>query len=287
MNQRYHIPVFIIWLAVSLMLISFSKQDVSDGLSGPYFGQESPGLVPEIFAPEIVSSPDHRELGGGTFSPDGKEFYFTRDIDNDWVIIVSRWESQGWTMPEPAKFSEGHTALEPHVTLDNRRIYWVWRGLEDKGMYMAQRTSDGWSEAIYAGPGMMVSSTRDGQMFVTDRQATPARIAHIEVENGRFVRYNRLKGQIENFQEENRSAHPCVSPDGSYLIFDRNGTYLYVSFQNRDKEWGSPIDLTQHGLDPEAGIASISPDGKYLFFGKDGDIYWVSSKIIEKLRPER
>ena len=286
MNQRYHVLVFILWLAVSLMLISFSKQDISAGLSGPYLGQKTPGLVPEIFAPGIVSSPDRRELGGGTFSPNGKEFYFTRDIDNDWVIMVSRWESDGWTSPQPVEFSEGHTALEPHVTFDNHRIYWVWRGLEDKGMYTAERATDGWSAAEYAGPGMMVSSTRDGLMFVTDRQATPARIAQVEVENGRFMKYNRLKGQIEKFQDENRSAHPCVSPDGSYLIFDRNGTNLYVSFQNTDKEWGSPIDLTEHGFDPDAGIASLSPDGKYLFFGKNADIFWVSTKIIEKLRPE-
>ena len=35
----------------------------------------------------------------------------------------------------------------------------------------------------------------------------------------------------------------------------------------------------------------ISSDGKYLFFSrpngeKNGDIYWVSTKIIEKLKPE-
>ncbi|UCE39014.1 MAG: PD40 domain-containing protein, partial [Thermoplasmata archaeon] len=221
-----------------------------------------------------------------TFSPDGKEFYFARDIDNDWVILVSRLESEGWTFPEPAKFSERFTALEPHVTLDNRRIFWVWRGLKDKGMYMAKRTSDGWSETEYVGPGMMVSSSRDGQMYVCDTRLKPYRIVNVQIENGRFTQYKRLRGGIEQFQNENRTAHPCISPDGSYIIFDKNGTYLYVSFRNMDNEWGKPIDLTKHGFHPEAGIASISPDGKNLFFGRNGDIYWVSTKIIEKLKPE-
>ncbi len=253
-------------------------------LKGPYVAQKPPGMKPEIFAPGIISSPDHRELGGGTFSPDGKEYYFTRSIDNRWIIMVSRLESEGWTFPEPVKFSEGFTALEPHVTLDNRRIFWVWRGLKDKGMYMAKRTSEGWSEAEYVGPGMMVSSSRDGQMYVTDTQLEPNQIVNVQIENGRFTQYKRLKGGIEQFQNENRTAHPCISPDGNYIIFDTNGTYLYVSFRNGDNEWGKPIDLTKHGFHPEAGIASISPDGKYLFFGKKDDIYWVSTKIIENLK---
>ncbi len=149
---------------------------------------------------------------------------------------------------------------------------------------MATRTSDGWSEAEYVGPGMAVSSSRDGQMYMTDTQLRPFRIVNVQIENGRFTQYKRLRGGIEQFQNENWSSHPCISPDGSYIIFDKNGTYMYVSFRNMDNEWGKPIDLTKHGFHPGAGIASISPDGKYLFFGKRDDIYWVSTKIIEKLK---
>ena len=132
---------------------------------------------------------------------------------------------------------------------------------------------------------MMVSSSRDGQMYVTDTQLKPRQIVNVQIENGRFTKYKRLIGGIEQFQNENRTAHPCISPDGSYIIFDKNGTSLYVSFRNMDNEWGKPIDLTKHGFHPEAGIASISPDGKYLFFGKRDDIYWVRTKIIEDLKP--
>ena len=81
-------------------------------LNGPYLGQKPPGLTPKKFAPGIVSFPDHKELGGGTFSTDGKEFYFTRSINDSWVIMVSRWESNGWTFPKAENFSEGFTALE-------------------------------------------------------------------------------------------------------------------------------------------------------------------------------
>ncbi|MFC1726179.1 hypothetical protein ACFL4T_11175 [candidate division KSB1 bacterium] len=272
----------------AVILLLFSNSAFSQEfpvLKGPYFGQKLPGKVPEIFAPGIISSKEDRELGGCTFSPDGKEFYFSR-ADNIWILMVSILESEGWTSPEPVKFTGGYSALEPHITYDNRRIFWVWRGLKDKGMYMAERTFDGWSEPRYVGPGMMVSSTRDGQMYVTNLldEKINARIDNVRFENGRFTEYLRLKGEIEQFQNENRSAHPCISPDGSYMIFDKNGTYMYVSFKNKDNEWGKPIDLTKHGFDPKAGIASLSPDGKYLFFGMTGDIYWVDAKVIEELK---
>ena len=47
------------------------------GPSGPYFGQEPPGMEPEKFAPGFISSPDLSEYSGA-FSPDGSEYYFYR-----------------------------------------------------------------------------------------------------------------------------------------------------------------------------------------------------------------
>lgn len=276
-------------LAVILCLIGSTaftqeKTPVLSKFKGPYLGQEPPGSIPEIFAPGIVSNEDSRELEG-TFSPDGKEFYFTRAIDNTWVILVSRIANNHWTQPEPVNFSAGHTALESHVTFDNRYILFVWRGAEHEGMYVSERTPDGWSEAKHAGRGMMASSTRDGEMYVTDRSLEPNQVVLVNFENGLFKKYTTLQGEITEFQKENRTAHPCVAPDGSYLIFDTSGDHMYVSFKYPGNRWGYPIDLTEHGFNQAAGIAKISPDGKYLFFGEKDDIYWVSTKVIEKLKP--
>ena len=57
------------------------------GLKGPYFGQKPPGLAAEIFAPGIIS----KALGqviGCTFSPDGKEIYFSQFM----TIMVRRFQ---------------------------------------------------------------------------------------------------------------------------------------------------------------------------------------------------
>ena len=79
-----------------------------------YFGQEPPGTTLKLFAPDIVSSKEHHEFSC-TFSSDGKEFYFNRNIQ----IMVYKWEEGSWTVPEPVKFTGNYRAYEPYITHDN------------------------------------------------------------------------------------------------------------------------------------------------------------------------
>jgi len=255
------------------------------GIKGPYLGQPVPGKSPAVFAPGLISRAAAK-VSACTFSPDGKEFYFTKGGDQ---IMVSRLTHEGWTYPEPFPFSPGHKAFEPHVTLDNKRIFWNWDQPARPGepnIHVAERTADGWSAAKYAGQGMFVSSSRDGNVYVTHLGAQTDFVSRAVMEGDRIVGYEDLKGGIEKIRGTSDSvAHPCVAPDGSYIVFDiEGGRHLFVSFRAKDGTWGEAIDLSQHGLDVGAGIASISPDGKYLFFGQAGDLWWVSTQLIEELR---
>jgi hypothetical protein len=264
---------------------------LSTGLQGPYLGQPVPGQEPKLFAPGVVSQPTTKE-SACTMSPDGKEFYFTKGGDQ---LVVSRLTEQGWTDPAPVQFSAGYRAFEPHLTHDNQRIYWNWARpapdgeSERGGIYVSERTADGWSAAKYVGQGMFVSSDREGRIFVTHLDAYPNCdfVSQAVMAGGRFVGYEDLQGGIQKLRGSyDAIAHPCIAPDGSYIVFDvEGGRHLFVSFRGQDGTWGEAIDLAQHGLDARAGIASISPDGKYLFFGQQGDIYWVSTRLIEELRP--
>jgi hypothetical protein len=185
------------------------------------------------------------------------------------------------------------------VTFDNKRIYWGWNhpappdktNVPDYGIYFSVRTANGWSAAEYVGQGMFVSSSRDGTMYVTHLNDPPDGdfVSHAVMANNRFVGYEDLKGGIEVLRSRyDAIAHPCIAPDGSYIVFDvEGGWHLFVSFKRKDGTWGEAIDLSVHGLDVKAGQASISPDGKYLFFGMNGDIYWVSTQLIEALRPKQ
>lgn len=257
------------------------------GLKGPYLGQPVPGSTPILFAPGVVSQAGFR-VSAGAFSADGKEFYFTKGNEQ---IMVSRLTGQGWTAPEPFAVSSGRRAFEPHVTRDNKRIYWNWDHPDHPGLsvYFAERTADGWSAPQFAGEGMFVSSSSDGGVYVTHLGAKSDYVSRAVMEGGRIVGYEDLKGGIEKIRARSDSvAHPCVAPDGSYIVFDIDGgPHLFVSFREKDGSWGEAVDLSEHGLDAKAGIASITPDGKYLFFGKDGDLYWVSTRLIEDLRPKR
>ncbi len=87
----------------------------STGFKGPYLGQAPPGKVPQVFAPGIVSMPTTREFGAA-FSADGREFYFTRATKPQ-IIMMTREEADGWTVPAPAAFSAGFDAGHRLVAL--------------------------------------------------------------------------------------------------------------------------------------------------------------------------
>jgi Tol biopolymer transport system component len=285
---------FILAILVLISVAGCQKgQDNFPVLKGPYLGQEPPGMQPEIFAPGIVSDPSLFEYAG-TFSPDGNEYYFWRLYDDSpSKFLCSKLVDGKWTAPEQLAVVAEYQAGEPHITFDNKRLYFIWQHPVPPGQYgipqyyFVERTPNGWSEPEYAGQGMFLSSSRDGQLYTTDMSSRNINgntyLAKVTTDNGLFVNYERLAIQPQlGFQ-----AHPCISPDGSYILFDvEGGSYLFISFKNPDGTWGDAIDLTKHGFDPLAGGAYISPDGKYLFFALNEDIWWVDVKVIENLKPK-
>jgi hypothetical protein len=158
----------------------------------------------------------------------------------------------------------------------------------DYGIYFTQRTTNDWSAPTYAGQGMFVSSSQYEQFYVTDLSTSgSAFLAKVLIQDGKFLKLERLKGGMDSLRStHNLQAHPCIAPDGSYIIFDLDGGgLLHVCFKKQDGTWGEAINLTKYGIDVNAGIASISPDGKYLFFVLNGDIWWVDTQLIKKLDP--
>jgi hypothetical protein len=259
----------------------------------PYLGQKTPGTEAEIFAPGIVSDPYFTEYSGA-FSPDGNEYYFYRFSDNSQdKILFSKVLNGKWTVPEQLAVTAGYGASEPYVSFDNKYLYFLWdRPVPQvqSGIpvyFFAERTPNGWSEPKYAGQGMFLSSTREGQLYTTDMSSLftngSTYLTKIGIKDGLFLNYEKINIQTRL----GRQAHPCIAPDGSYLLFDvEGGNYLFVSFKQSDGSWGEAIDLTKHGFDRMAGGAYVSPDGKYLFFGLRKDIWWVDIKVIEDLRPK-
>ncbi|MCX6224997.1 MAG: T9SS type A sorting domain-containing protein [Bacteroidia bacterium] len=254
----------------------------------PYLGLVPPGETPEKFAPDIVSTTGLREYSL-TWSSDSTELYFYRFGETTPAkLYVCRFENGSWTAPAEFGPATGHPASEPCMTPDNHRLYFMWNTGESEfpPYYMTERGRTGWTTPVKAGQGMFMSASSAGQLYTTDVSELFSTgrtyLAKIQSTGGLFTRLERQDIQ----PGYGTQAHPCIAPDGRYILFDIDGgSHLFVSFRKSDGSWDTAIDLVSHGFDAKAGGAVISPDGKYLFFHFNGDIWWVDIRVIENLNP--
>jgi hypothetical protein len=86
-----HRKTLLFMLMIGILIGGFSQaQEQSENfpvLKGPYLDQKPPGMIPEIFISGIVSTVESQEFAG-TFSPDGREFFFTRVIEAPYSQIM-------------------------------------------------------------------------------------------------------------------------------------------------------------------------------------------------------
>ena len=111
-----------------IFLSNCTQQDDSSVLKGRYLGQKPPGLVPEIFAEGIVST--SKDEINAVFSPDGKEFYFSKDtyqnrssVGRDYTIMYMKQTKNGWIKPQVAPFSRKYMNADMSITHDNRFLF--------------------------------------------------------------------------------------------------------------------------------------------------------------------
>lgn len=287
--------IFILLILLSILNeISFSQRKTEDFpvRNGPYLGQKPPGMKPEIFAPGFVSTEEFREFSG-TFTPDGKEYYFFRFADEA-GMMVCRWLDEGWTVPVPASFNSQYIDNEPHITPDGKIMYFnsnrPFPGSEEERrptqIWFMERLGDDWGEPKHLCMGMFATSSENGNVYLNSGVT--------RLENGKFTPFSEIVGALNAPPEGwKRGNHSSIAPDESFIIYDsqRSGSAwdsdenLFVCFRKEDKTWSESIDLgSVLNLPGGKTLATISPDGKYLFFCNRGDIYWVSIKILENLK---
>ena len=252
-----------------------------------YLGQKPPGLVPELFAPDMIDT-EYREAEAA-FTPDLKEFYFRRRGGpyKKNTLVVVKYKENKWVESDVPPF-----AGEPVISPDGKVLY--------LGRKYRDRTDSGWSEVKSLGPmfdnkeyGIMrFSASVNGTYVFDDYTIDVIRISKLK--DGKREEPKLLGKHINTGKW---TAHPFIAPDESYLIWDseRKGGYgrsdLYISFKQKDDSWGAAINLGDQINTAEASEAygSVTPDGKYFFFhrgygGDTGDIYWVDAKVIMNLR---
>lgn len=280
---------FILTLALSLNTV-FAQENIENDSDFPpvenrYLDQKPPGLIPELFAPGIVSTEEYLETVV-TFLPDMKELSFTRSggkYKKPTFFVMqnenSRWSRKSIPSTDINKYKERFSPsvsemknLEPF-----KDIPIVGFSVSAKGTYYfyVLDFADG-------GSGHMSYSRLIDGKYEAPRKMSKA------INTGKYI------------------AHPFIAPDESYLIWDaekdgKNTPDIYVSFRQKDGSWGTAINMGDKINTPfYEQHARVTPDGKYLFFWK-GDVraredgntyvigspYWVDAQIIENLRPKQ
>ena len=263
--------ILIITIVLLLNACNTKKQDSKDSdaptIESPYLGQDPPGLIPELFAPDIIRT-EHREAEAA-FTPDLKEFYFRRrggKYKNNTLVVIQYINNRWTESVVPPR------AGEPFISLDGKILY--------LGNKYRERTNAGWSEVKSLDapfndiPIMRLTVSATGTYYFDEATETGT-IRYSRIINGR-----REKPLTVDIDMGNWNAHPFIAPDESYLIWDdeSEGGYgdndLYISFRQQDGSWGAAINLGDKiNTEFAEAYGSVSPDGKYFFFhrGFGGD----------------
>lgn len=308
---------------ISLMSIAQNGQPAKNLLpyKGKYFGQKPPGNIPEIFMPEVFNKYGYVH-GKLTFSPDSKELCWVittsdKSVDIDKRLFIKQKIDGIWTQPVESFMNIERRENGPSYSSDGNRLYYQSRSPlngvgenKDIDIWFRERNGEGWNEPINLGE--PVNSDKDESQpwiasdgsifFCRDNKKSgetgkgSADIYFSSFADGKYSEPVCLGSEINT---EYHETEPCVSPDGSYLLFisNRPGGYsrmmnLYVSFRKTGGGWTQAECLSCKFKIDNIFFPTVTHDGKYLFFCggyptehgyNNSNYYWVGTDVINEM----
>ena len=283
--------------------------DLASSFHGAYFGQKPPGITPEPFAPEFLSS-QFPFVARIAFTRDGDECYFTvADATfSHPQIYLTKLENGAWTVPAVAVFAHDLTiSSEPFFSADGSKLYFTSNGdgqsaTNRRDLWVTERAQEGWGDPQRLPP--PINSAYSEWFFFQEANGTvyfvsnrPGGLGGTDIyrapqESGRPAVVEDVGAPINSKDDE---WDPLVLPGGRTLVFastrpgGAGGADLYVSYDDGRGGWTAPVN-TGDGFNTQAyeSAPSLSPDGKYLFFarydGKHSSLYWVAAAALERFR---
>lgn len=312
MKSKFFIVISIICISSLTNCYSQNeKEEINDlsGLKGPYLGQKSPGLIPQLFAPKIF-----KQIAGNSvhsspsFSYDGKEMYFTvMPTEGPFVIKYMKMTVENWSKPVTVSFTkktDGHNSLFANnddiiffksrtPRYDKYTVSTLWQVRRENGVWGNPSELD----TIFDGLGMGVSITNSGTIYFT--LALKGYGSHdiykSQLIEGKYSTPEKLSPEINSSVDD---WQPFIAPDESYLIFSRyegepklGKLNMFISFKKPDGNWTKALNMGKSINEKDAGWPYVSPDGKYIFFASSRDndswfykVYWINANIIKTLR---
>jgi len=221
-------------------------------LKGEYLGQKKPGLTPELFAPNFIST-EYSETDP-FFHPNGKEFYYTMEGENGYMnIIVSKLEDGKWTNPKPLPIPNKES-FGTAITGGGSNLYFASIDLisendsrTEYNLWVMEREGDGWGNPKPLGPGintpdaleMLPSIADDGTLYFKrfSFEDDTEKIYYAERENGQYMEAKLFEAE---FNLKYNIEDPFMSPDESFVTFTAkisDRPRPYISFKDDLGEW--------------------------------------------------
>jgi Tol biopolymer transport system component len=252
--------------------------------------------TPEVFAPGIISGPEHDMAPA--FTPDGKTVYFCRSDGTHSTILVSHLSRGRWSEPQAAEFSGTWSDMEPAMSPDGRFIVFISNrpveagGKPLDGFYMGRAfragggnlwrvdaQGAGWSKPNRL-PDIVNKSTStfapaiaaDGSLYFMHPAPDPKRF---QLFRAQFAGGTYHEPQPLPFSDGSTTdVDPAVAPDESFMVFGSGrapakSMDLFIVFR-KNGVWGTPTHLgdivNSPGSDAEA---RLSPDHRTLYFSSE------------------
>lgn len=252
--------------------------------------------IPKLLAPEIIGS--SLDEYNGTFSPDGKTFYFTTTTPKTSFICFTEIDKNGtWKPATIAPFSGIFSEYDPIFAPDGKKLFFsserpipndstegitriwfienqdsIWTkpqlvNLEKNGVYYSSLTNKGEIYFNIWDSGDMYKATKINNAYKIDTLP-------------------------EILNSENGEGDPFISPKEDYLIFRGYNNSLgrgdlYISYKINE-EWtepenlGEPINSSSHEMCPYVTI-----DREFFIFASSRilkDYKFESNSSLEKIR---
>lgn len=271
-------------------------------LKGPYLGQKDPGMIPQLFAPGIITTDDHE--GSSGFALNGTVYIYQKFINRQCKTYIMRLKKGVWTAPELIPFWKTMVHNGDFVfSFDDKTMLYQVKTKSNTGLvsniWKVEITDRGWEKRT---PLPAPINTRYDESFAAEAankniyffSRRPGGIGKSDLymctfKDGKYSDPINL----ESLNTEHHEWDPFIAPDESYLIFCSTkpegfgGDDFYITFKDKNGIWTKPLNMGDKINSARSeNRPYVTIDGKFFFYtsSKSGsrDIYWVSAKFLDQ-----
>jgi hypothetical protein len=279
--------------------------------SGLYLGQKPPGMTPELFAPNLITTDDGEGCSG--WGNKMEYFVFQRWKDRKAKLYIMNQQDGIWSPPEPIPYLDNFEAGDFTIAPDGKTLVFASNihleeiGSEGEGgnIWVVKKTETGWTEPRHIGLGINTKYhdsypclAANGNLYFFSRR--PGGYGDSDLYIAKFVdgEYQAPVNLGPKLNTEYHEWDTYIAPDESYMIYCSTKPEglgeddLYITFKHSDGTWSEPVHMgNEINTAKSENRPYVSPDGKYFFYTStirgNRDIYWTDAKIIEKLKSRK